>query len=303
MNENIKGKIFDIHRFALHDGPGIRTTVFLKGCPLHCLWCHNPESISPKPQLGYFAERCSSCGACMTVCPNQVHELNDGHHFLSREKCSACGLCVDVCPNNALAMTGKEMSTQRVMNIIIKDKTYYDESGGGITLSGGEPLMQPDFALSLLKRSKEAGIHTCVDTSGFASLEVLKKIVDYTDVFLFDYKVSDEKRHKDLTGKTNQCILSSFNFLYKTGCQIILRCPLIPGVNDSDDHFEAIARFEKDYPKLLKIQILPYHHIGHAKYERYGILNPLPLVTSAEVDTIQHWKAFFIKRGCRKIEF
>lgn len=293
MNHNIKGTIFDIHRFALHDGPGIRTTVFLKGCPLHCQWCHNPESISGKPQLGYFADRCTLCGDCASICPNGVHVIANGKHVLDRGKCNVCGLCVDVCPNNALTIAGKEMSVEEVIDVLIKDKIYYDESGGGMTLSGGEPLMQPEFTLAVLQRVKEAGIHTCIDTSGAVSQEVLKNVIDYTDLFLYDYKATDPKQHRVLTGQSNEKILENLQFIYKAGKEIILRCPIIPGMNDDEKHCHGIAKLKETLPDLKAIQIMPYHSTGNSKYERYGLENTVPNQKDTSADYTEQMQSWF----------
>jgi glycyl-radical enzyme activating protein len=253
------GIVFDIHRFSLNDGPGIRTTIFLKGCPLRCDWCHNPESQSFKPQLSFNPEKCLNCFECVKACPNGVHQNLDGKHVINWESCTTSGECVKVCAYDALKIIGSENTITEIISEVLKDINYYRKSGGGLTISGGEPLAQPEFTLELLKAAKKVGIHTCVDTCGLASLDSYKEILPYTDLFLFDYKVTDNKKHKDLTGGGNRQILKNLEYLISNKAEVILRCPLIPTINDEEKHLEGIAEIIKKYPEISSIEIISYH--------------------------------------------
>lgn len=238
----MNGMIFDIQRFCIHDGPGIRTTVFLKGCPLRCLWCHNPESQSSARETMFCKERCVSCGRCQ----NGMEE-----YF--------------VCFHGAKEICGYPISADRVLEQLLRDKIFFEHSGGGITLSGGEPLYQLDFSLDLLKKAKESGLHTAVETCGFSSCEALEKTAAYTDLFLFDYKETDPIRHKEYTGVENTVILQNLAFLNGLNKQIILRCPIIKGFNDRDEHWKGIAETANRHRHILQIEIEPYHPLGEGK--------------------------------------
>ena len=264
----IKGNILSIERCSLHDGPGLRTTVFLKGCPLACLWCHNPESQSFAPELYYFDERCTRCGLCGTICGN--HSINEDGHEINRLDCSACGKCADICLQSAFEIKGKEMSAQDVMDIAIKDVRYYEHSGGGLTISGGEPLSQFEFTLDLLRLAKKNGINTCIETSGYASADKLLSIAPYVDLFLYDFKESNEDTHKKLVGVSNSLIMENLRVIDKAGAKIILRCPIIPTYNDRDGHFAAIAETANFLENIIEVNIMPYHPMGSSKSSRIG---------------------------------
>lgn len=266
----LKGLIFDISRFSLHDGEGIRTTVFIKGCPLRCIWCHNPESQSYEIQLQYDESKCIHCLECVKQCPNGVHQFISNQHIINYNRCNHCGACYKACPSGALTSVGRWATVEEILNEVEKDKIYYERSGGGLTLSGGEPMSKIDFTLALLKESKSRGISICMETSGYAKVENFEKVLPFVNLFLFDYKETSEENHKKLTGVSNRLILSNLDYLYNNGALIILRCPIIPEINDSISHFEGIAQLTKKYPNLLKIQLMPYNNLGLSKNKKIG---------------------------------
>lgn len=249
----MKGKIFDIQRNSMVDGPGIRTTVFFKGCNLDCKWCHNPEGKSPKPQLMFFQGRCKGCGACKKVCPNGL------------EKCTLCGKCEIECEFEARKICGKDYEVDEVLDIILKDKTFYAVSGGGVTFSGGECLLQLEFLFELLKRCKKNSIHTAVDTAGDIPFSAFEKIMPFTDLILYDLKCIDEKLHLEGTGKSNQRILSNLKKLSEVyEGKIIIRVPLVEGFNTDGSELEKMAEFIKGL-KVYDVEVLPYHDMGQSK--------------------------------------
>ena len=266
------GMIFNIQRFSIHDGPGIRTTVFMKGCGMRCIWCHNPESWDGDREIAYYEDKCIGCGACIGVCPAQCHCANksDGVHIFNRQDCVKCGKCADVCCADALKIIGKYMTAAEVFEEIKKDDVFYESSGGGVTLSGGEPMFQPKFTEEILRRCKEAGMHTCIETSGLSNPDALIDVAKYTDLFLFDIKETDAARHKKYTGIDNNAILENLYMFDKTGAKIILRCPIIPEINDREEHFAGIARIANSLNNIQKIEIEPYHSLGLAKAQAVG---------------------------------
>jgi pyruvate formate lyase activating enzyme len=264
------GCVFNIERFAIRDGPGIRTTVFLKGCPLRCLWCANPESISPRPQLLYLENLCTRCYRCVEVCPNKATtKTPDGAIKIDRSLCKACGKCVEICPNKARQLSGKLMTVDEVLEEVKKDALFYQNSGGGVTFSGGEPSQQPEFLWHLLKGAQESGIHTALDTSGFVKPEILKKVLEHTNLVLYDIKHMDPTKHKELTGVDNRLILENARMIASMGKPMIIRVPLIPGHNDSKENIKALAEFMLSLG-LKRIDLLPYHSLGKIKYQRLG---------------------------------
>lgn len=295
-----KGIIFDIQRCSLYDGPGIRTTVFLKGCPLRCKWCHNPESQDYQPEIMFFEEKCAFCSACTAACKAGSHNIADGKHIYDRSRCEKCGLCVKTCPYEVLQWKGKELGIDEVLSEVEKDWDYYLNSGGGVTLSGGEPMAQFEFALALLSAVKTMGIHTCMETCGFAPLENFKRILSQVDIFLFDYKATNPEIHKELTGVTNDLILSNLDHIYSNGRPIILRCPLIPGVNDSDEHLWGIARLSDKYPNLAGIEIMAYHNMGISKAKRIGKYAYYAELTNTGEDQKAKWMEKLRQYGCDK---
>ncbi len=261
------GLIFNVQKFCVNDGPGIRTTVFFKGCPLRCKWCHNPESHLCKPELFYDAEKCVGCARCSEVCPKKAHTFEDIHK-INNQECISCGACADECSAGAIELIGKKMTAQEIIDEVLKDKVFYDDSGGGITLSGGEPLMQFDFAFDLLRQAKQNGIHTCVETCGYSDTKNLKKIAEFTDIFLFDWKITDNILHKKYTGVSNKPILDNLKMLDSMGAKIILRCPIIPNLNDNEEHFSCIADIANSNKNIFAIEVEPYHFLGNHKYEK-----------------------------------
>jgi len=266
------GTVFNIQRFSLFDGPGVRTVVFLKGCPLRCIWCHNPEGLSMERQIMYNADRCIGCGACVEVCEPGCHIIKDGFHIYDRSRCIGCGKCAEVCYSLALTAEGSYMTVDDVMDTVLRDADVYRDSGGGMTLSGGEPLMQGAFAIELMKAAKENGLHTCIETSGFGSAEVLTEIASYTDLFLLDYKVTGDEAHKKLCGVPQTPILHNLDLLDRLGASIVLRCPLIPDINGTAEHMEGIAKTVLSHPGSIKeIHIEPYHRLGISKAAQLGM--------------------------------
>jgi len=272
----IKGMIFDIKRFAIHDGPGIRTTVFFKGCPLNCWWCHNPESQASEREMIFRANRCIRCEACLPVCAQGAISWDGGAMSTDGEICTLCGICVEACYAEAREIVGREMTVAQVMAEIERDIAFYDESGGGVTFSGGEPLLQWDFLLALLRACKEKEIHTVVDTCGFATWETLDSIREHVDLFLYDLKLMDDARHREFTGVSNEPILQNLQNLSQRGHHIELRVPIIPGINDDDENIRQTGAFATALPCLKQVDILPYHHAAVEKYNRFHKAYGLP---------------------------
>ncbi len=290
------GVLFDIQRFCLHDGPGIRSTIFLKGCPLNCAWCHNPESKSLKPTLFFDSNLCSNCKACENVCKNHVHIWQDGKHQLLREKCTFCGACEKVCPSDALELIGKELNVASVLAEVRKDKAYYRNSNGGVTLSGGEPLLQVDFARGLLQALKQEGLHTAVETCGYVDFACFLQVNDLVDVYLYDLKIYDETLHKQYTGASNKLIIENLKKLDALSAHIMLRCIMIPGINDRQEHIQAICSLMKELKNIQKVEILPYHDFGLVKSQKMDIKNPFKVEKPTE-EQIASWKTMFQSFG------
>ena len=269
-----KAIISDIKRFAVHDGNGIRTTVFLKGCPLKCVWCHNPEAISFRAQLAYYSHKCIQCGECAAICPNHVHKIDANGHSFDRSLCSACGKCTEVCFGSALTFYGKTVTVEELLPLLLEDKDFYESSGGGVTLSGGECLCQADFCVELLQALKVEGIHTAVDTCGFVPRATLDKVLPYTDVFLYDMKAFDEAVHIQCTGQSNKQILENLTYLDSCGKNIEIRIPFVPGYNDNQ--IGKISDFLKPLKHITAVKVLPYHNYAGSKYAALEMVNTLP---------------------------
>lgn len=270
----MKATIFEIKRFAVHDGDGIRTTIFLKGCPLRCVWCHNPEGLSFQPQLAFYENKYISCGECVAACPQNAHTVTNGNHYFERNKCISCGKCVAVCPRNALILYGKEMTTDELMPILLEDRDFYTSSGGGVTLSGGECLAHPAFCRELLQKLKSAGIHTAVDTCGFVTKEAIDQVMPYTDIFLYDIKAFDEDVHVRCTGHSNKQILENLCYIDSFAKAVEIRIPYVPAYNDTE--IEKIAMFLAKLQNITKIRLLPYHNYAGSKYHSLAIPDTLP---------------------------
>jgi pyruvate formate lyase activating enzyme len=268
--ESITGRIFNIQYFCVHDGPGIRTTVFLKGCPLHCLWCHNPEGIYRKKHLSFSQRKCINCGACVKVCP-EVHKMVNGIHTVNRAGCTGRGVCTEVCVTKALDLVGRDVTVGEVVSDVMKEERYYETSGGGVTVSGGEPALQSDFLMDLLKEIKKEQVHVALETSGFCDYKIYENLLPYVDLFLYDCKETDSELHKKFTGVDNKLILENLSKLHDAGAKILLRCPVIRGLNDREDHFKAIAELSKAHKNLTGVEILPYHKLAASKIERMGL--------------------------------
>jgi pyruvate formate lyase activating enzyme len=260
--------IFDIKKYSTNDGPGIRTTVFFSGCPLSCLWCHNPESISLVPELLYRKRRCLLCSACVQACPEGAISLASNSMIITdREKCTRCQTCIATCYSGARQFSGREVTVHDVMEQVNREIPFYDESNGGVTFSGGEPLMQPGFLLELLNACREQEIHTTVDTSGFANWNVFEQIRGKVDLFLYDLKHMNSARHREVTGVPNEVILENLRKLAEYGHKIVVRIPLIPGINDDKNNLVESAKFLTSLPGIEDVELMGYHDIAQAKYE------------------------------------
>ncbi len=293
----IEGVVFDVKRFAVHDGPGVRTVVFLKGCPLSCAWCHNPESVRPKPELAYYPQRCIGCGACVEACPNGVHSFSSsGTHLLARDRCEACGRCAEDCYAEALVLIGKRMSVGDVLSQLVEDRSFYDTSGGGITLSGGEPFAQPSFTRELLRACRQSGLHTAVDTSGFATWTVIDPALPYASLVLFDVKHLGSAEHRRWTGRDNELILENLRRISDAGVPIEVRVPVVPGANDDEEHLDAIAELLSTLPTLTGVRLLGYHGLAGSKYESIGRPSTLPTVDSPSRERLGALAARFHER-------
>jgi glycyl-radical enzyme activating protein family len=297
MGNEIKGTIFDIQRFCLQDGPGIRTVIFFKGCPLKCIWCHNPEGLSKQKDFIYYAHKCAGCQACKLVCEKGVHNFKRGKHLVDYKKCDKCGKCVEVCCYGAVSIIGHRVTIKEIIDSARIDVTY-NTTGGGVTLSGGEPMFQPQFVIKLAMAIKNEGINLCMETCGFASSENFKKIAPYIDLFLFDYKATDEVMHKEFTGVSNKLIIKNLGLLNSLGKKIVLRCPLIPGVNDSTVHLKGIARIANRYQMIKKVEILTYHRMGETKRIQMGKAESLPKVNRALDEQKKEWLSQLKDYGC-----
>lgn len=281
----VTGLMMDLKRMAVHDGPGIRTTLFLKGCSLRCIWCHNPEGISPRPELAYYAHKCIDCGQCVPVCPQKAHIMTETGHCIDRKLCIPCGACVTACLGDALKSYGQSITVKDALLLVMEDRIFYGNTGG-VTLSGGEPLLQKEFVLEFLKAAKAEGLHTAVDTCGHVPWSSYETILPYTDIFLYDIKHINPEQHQKLTGHTNKLILQNLQKLSDAGARIEVRMPLVPGCNDDEKTLRGIGEFLGKL-SIDKIRVLPYHALARSKYSALDLLDTMPRVASPDETHIQ----------------
>jgi pyruvate formate lyase activating enzyme len=299
------GIIFNTQRFSIQDGPGIRTTVFLKGCPLRCLWCSNPESQNFFPEVVHSDFLCNSCGCCLEVCELQaISFTHKGKGVkINRKICNRCGKCVDACIPKAIKFYGREMTVDEVFQEVVRDQEFYQDSGGGVTVSGGEPLSQPDFVSALFKQCQSVNIHTCIETCGYAENGVWEKVLPHTDLLLFDVKLIDRSEHRRVTGKSNDKILNNLRFVATTGVPFIIRIPIIPSINNSEENITDIARYVTGLKGLREVNFMPYHRLGMSKYKmldrRYSLSTLTPLKESQLEGLVKTVKSFNL--GCEII--
>ncbi|MDZ7261271.1 MAG: glycyl-radical enzyme activating protein [candidate division KSB1 bacterium] len=275
---SLTGVVFNIQRFSIHDGPGIRTTIFLKGCPLRCFWCHNPEGIHPHPEIQFFPERCIGCGQCFTVCSQGAHELREGRHIFHRQRCTGCGSCVETCYARALELTGKRMTVRQVVEEVLRDRPFYETSGGGVTLSGGEPVWQRDFARAILECCQAEGLHTAIETVAYCSWPDLDALLPVTDLILMDLKHLNPDKHRLVTGGSNKRILANARRLAQTDKPLIFRIPVVPSVNDTPEEIGAMVTFIRSLADLraknshnIRLELLPFHRLAGDKYRSLGL--------------------------------
>lgn len=283
-----KGFIFDIKRFAIHDGPGTRTTVFLKGCPLRCRWCHNPEGQLPLPQLSVSSQRCMACKTCLPLCVPNAIALNGGP-IVDRVLCDQCGACAVACPTETLQMIGRSIMLTELIDELGRDRILYEESGGGVTFSGGEPLMQGEFLAASLKACKEHGWHTAVDTSGFGHPDVVAQITGYTDLFLYDLKVVESGKHRQWAGADNEIVLRNLFDLNDRGAHVIIRVPMVPSLTATEENIHSISTMLRSKTNINEIHLLNYHSHGRSKVDRLGLSETLPRMHPLSHDEMQYF--------------
>lgn len=267
----VTGTVTNIQRFSIHDGPGIRTTVFLKGCNLRCFWCHNPETLKPQPELQIFASRCIGCGECFKRCPQGAHVIEDGVRKFLRDRCTACGACAETCYAGALEIVGEIKTVEQVVEEVLRDRAFYETSGGGLTISGGEPLLQRDFTYGILARCRQEGVHTAIETALNFPWERVASVLPVTDLVMMDLKIMNSDRHREYTGVPNERILANILRLGQEAMPLIVRTPIVPGVNDTVQEVSAIAEFVSRLPNLVYYELLPFHPMATSKYDSLDI--------------------------------
>jgi len=291
------GLVFNIQKYSVHDGPGIRTTVFLKGCPLHCPWCHNPEGISRRREIVVLESRCLGCGQCRLACRYGTVIPGEGALPARSEVCELCGACVEACPTQARQIVGQELSVSQVLETVLQDQIFYEDSGGGVTFSGGEPLSQPDFLRGLLEACRGRGVRTAVDTCGLAQVEDLLAVAELTDLFLYDFKFMDDAKHRHYTGVSNGLILENLQALGRSHARIWLRVPIIPGINDDPADLEAAARLAAGIPGVQQVNLLPFHRTGLPKSLRLGQESGLAEVQPPSAEAMNRAAGIFTRAG------
>ncbi len=291
-----RANIFNIQKFSVHDGPGIRTTVFFKGCPLKCLWCHNPESQYINTQILYDRDKCALCGTCEKICPKKAIKIENSLLTTDEAKCDCCGQCVIYCIQGARQIAGKEYTVDDVLKEVLKDRVFYEKSSGGVTLSGGEPLIHIDFVEELLKKLKDNNIHTAVDTCGAVSFDNLKRAAEYTDVFLYDIKLMDDEKHLEFTGMSNKLILENLKKVSEIHKNINLRMPIIEGVNGDEEHIIKTIEFIEGL-NISKVNLLPYHDIAKHKYKKLGKVYEDDRMSKPSDEKMQKFKEMFENKG------
>jgi len=295
MNTKVKGLVASIKRFAIHDGPGIRTIVFMKGCPLRCIWCSSPQTQNPYPEIAYYEEKCIGCGGCLKVCSENAITIDkQGKKWINRLRCTNCGKCAEACPTEALKIVGQFMTSEEIITEIDKDRLFYQESGeGGVTISGGEPLMQTEFVKEVLRKCHEQGIHTAIETSGFVEWREFRNVLGHVDLLFCDIKHMNSEKHKELTGVSNQLILENIRKVdQKCDVPVILRFPLIPSINDSEENLINLAKFITSLKRINTLEILPYHRLGEHEYKTLGREYKLKEVEVPSDDYLQEVKEF-----------
>ena len=296
-----EGAIVDLKRFAVHDGPGIRTTLFLKGCPLSCIWCHNPESIRREPELGLLHNKCVLCGECAKVCPEQCHSFAEGTHRIDRSKCIACGKCVSACLHDALILYGRRLSAEEAARLILEDRAFYESSNGGATVSGGEPLLQSEFCAELFRLLKREGVHCAVDTCGNVPWSAFERVLPLTDLFLYDFKEIDSEKHRAFTGAPNGRILEHLKRLSGCGVPIEIRMPLVPEYNMSDSDLTGAGEFLSGLGNITAVRLLAYHSLARSKYDSVGHADTMPDVPAPSAEEMEYAERILSGFGLKTI--